>query len=116
MNVVLYVVVFFFFKQQTAYEMRISDWSSVVCSSDLAHTCHLDNMLGGRRRRRCGHETTKHRREKGRLHFMSRASVSGSEESRVGKEWVSKCRSRRWQDHKKKQNVQTCIRYNDEHT
>src|SRR3546814_8354292 len=27
---------FFFFKQMTAYEMRISDWSSDVCSSDLA--------------------------------------------------------------------------------
>src|SRR3546814_3610287 len=30
------VVGFFFFKQKTAYEMRISDWSSDVCSSDLA--------------------------------------------------------------------------------
>src|SRR3546814_8771309 len=30
------VVVFFFFKRKTAYEMRISDWSSDVCSSDLA--------------------------------------------------------------------------------
>src|SRR3546814_1431313 len=30
------VCVFFFFKQKTAYEMRISDWSSDVCSSDLA--------------------------------------------------------------------------------
>src|SRR3546814_1794876 len=29
------VVIFFFFKQKTAYEMRISDWSSDVCSSDL---------------------------------------------------------------------------------
>src|SRR3546814_1203592 len=29
------VFVFFFFKQKTAYEMRISDWSSDVCSSDL---------------------------------------------------------------------------------
>src|SRR3546814_17222832 len=29
---------FFFFKQKTAYEMRISDWSSDVCSSDLHHT------------------------------------------------------------------------------
>src|SRR3546814_6454687 len=29
------VIVFFFFKQKTAYEMRISDWSSDVCSSDL---------------------------------------------------------------------------------
>src|SRR3546814_5028914 len=34
----MYVIVvykFFFFKQKTAYEMRISDWSSDVCSSDL---------------------------------------------------------------------------------
>src|SRR3546814_20904721 len=30
-----YVFMFFFFKQKTAYEMRISDWSSDVCSSDL---------------------------------------------------------------------------------
>src|SRR3546814_5852372 len=46
---------FFFFKQKTAYEMRISDWSSYVCASDLAmcvgqrrledvdvsHVCHM---------------------------------------------------------------------------
>src|SRR3546814_14981586 len=31
----LWCVCFFFFKQKTAYEMRISDWSSDVCSSDL---------------------------------------------------------------------------------
>src|SRR3546814_12912302 len=31
----LLVSIFFFFKQKTAYEMRISDWSSDVCSSDL---------------------------------------------------------------------------------
>src|SRR3546814_17954596 len=30
---------FFFFKQKTAYEMRISDWSSDVCSSDLDAAC-----------------------------------------------------------------------------
>src|SRR3546814_15065433 len=30
-----FVLFFFFFKQKTAYEMRISDWSSDVCSSDL---------------------------------------------------------------------------------
>src|SRR3546814_18381416 len=29
------ILFFFFFKQKTAYEMRISDWSSDVCSSDL---------------------------------------------------------------------------------
>src|SRR3546814_5844730 len=36
---------FFFFKQKTAYEMRISDWSSDVCSSDLLVT-DLDRDLG----------------------------------------------------------------------
>src|SRR3546814_19096172 len=40
MHVCIYLLVilceFFFFKQKTAYEMRISDWSSDVCSSDLA--------------------------------------------------------------------------------
>src|SRR3546814_5093395 len=30
--------VFFFFKQKTAYDMRISDWSSDVCSSDLSES------------------------------------------------------------------------------
>src|SRR3546814_6873452 len=33
--------IFFFFKQKTAYEMRISDWSSDVCSSDL----RVDDVL-----------------------------------------------------------------------
>src|SRR3546814_11129416 len=33
---VFFVLFFFFFKQKTAYEMRISDWSSDVCSSDLS--------------------------------------------------------------------------------
>src|SRR3546814_7143958 len=35
---------FFFFKQKTAYEMRISDWSSDVCSSDLAAYKHVPMM------------------------------------------------------------------------
>src|SRR3546814_8970932 len=35
MHAVFIVLYFFFFKQKTAYEMRISDWSSDVCSSDL---------------------------------------------------------------------------------
>src|SRR3546814_11068171 len=52
---------FFFFKQKTAYEMRISDWSSDVCSSDLpdaelpreldqrvAHMLHQEHCLGCR--------------------------------------------------------------------
>src|SRR3546814_1634985 len=50
---------FFFFKQKTAYEMRISDWSSDVCSSDLFADLaqlgagdlagrHLARLLGAR--------------------------------------------------------------------
>src|SRR3546814_1267161 len=42
-HIVLYL--FFFFKQKTAYEMRISDWSSDVCSSDLhAHHHHVGEL------------------------------------------------------------------------
>src|SRR3546814_3693545 len=45
------VFVCFFFKQKTAYEMRISDWSSDVCSSDLVKgesymTTHLGLDIG----------------------------------------------------------------------
>src|SRR3546814_4498741 len=45
---------FFFFKQKTAYEMRISDWSSDVCSSDL-HVADIAGLhLGGTILRRDG--------------------------------------------------------------
>src|SRR3546814_7044307 len=37
---------FFFFKQKTAYEMRISDWSSDVCSSDLLFQLKAGNAIG----------------------------------------------------------------------
>src|SRR3546814_11613527 len=43
---------FFFFKQKTAYEMRISDWSSDVCSSDLPGKLH---PRGPGRHRRAPH-------------------------------------------------------------
>src|SRR3546814_3437702 len=39
---------FFFFKQETAYEMRISDWSSDVCSSDLCNARASRNGLAPR--------------------------------------------------------------------
>src|SRR3546814_15587006 len=51
----MWYVVFFFFKQKTAYELRISDWSSDVCSSDLlgrrfrdrvGAVRHLDDVAG----------------------------------------------------------------------
>src|SRR3546814_8948884 len=42
----LVFIIFFFFKQKTAYEMRISDWSSDVCSSDLSRLWLLRAMGG----------------------------------------------------------------------
>src|SRR3546814_9006949 len=42
--VVLCIFISFFFMQKTAYEMRISDWSSDVCSSDLLQVCSDDNL------------------------------------------------------------------------
>src|SRR3546814_6079069 len=51
---------FFFFKQKTAYEMRISDWSSDVCSSDLILRMNGDTPLprgqNTRQRRILGHQ------------------------------------------------------------
>src|SRR3546814_5893588 len=41
------MVVLFFFKQKTAYEMRISDWSSDVCSSDLTRRTRGEAWVGG---------------------------------------------------------------------
>src|SRR3546814_114954 len=43
----VYMSIIFFFKQKTAYEMRISDWSSDVCSSDLAVEQRRPDLLGG---------------------------------------------------------------------
>src|SRR3546814_1933892 len=78
---VLVFFCFFFFKQKTAYEMRISDWSSDVCSSDL-FDCNwklaYHNFLEAYHTRTVHANTLSHR----------------SEERRVGKECVSTCRSR----------------------
>src|SRR3546814_5725906 len=89
-NVLLYVsfvvLFFFFFKQKTAYEMRISDWSSDVCSSDLAGAWIWWQM---------------HHWLPDRAAFPVQGVEIGaddgdvrSEERRVGKECVSTCRSR----------------------
>src|SRR3546814_9153768 len=94
----LSVLFFFFFKQKTAYEMRISDWSSDVCSSDLGR------RRGGNGRGASGRSCE--RRGGGRNAPPSPArdqswaisamvtAISRSEERRVGKECVSTCRSR----------------------
>src|SRR3546814_4718886 len=79
---------FFFFKQKTAYEMRISDWSSDVCSSDL------DQAPDDRQRGR-GDVRTAASPDQSRTSGANPALHSPrSEERRVGKECVSTCRSR----------------------
>src|SRR3546814_9909493 len=45
-------MMFFFFKQKTAYEVRISDWSSDVCSSDLLELRVIGVGIGSRNRDR----------------------------------------------------------------
>src|SRR3546814_1214198 len=84
----LLCVLFFFFKQKTAYEMCISDWSSDVCSSDLGRICD-DRGRGGCRR---GRPRRPRPRNPARLPPCRR--LGRSEERRVGKECVSTCRSR----------------------
>src|SRR3546814_8497164 len=55
----VFVCLFFFFKQNTAYELRISDWSSDVCSSDLVRYCFFVIPAGAARPRRAGtHDAT----------------------------------------------------------
>src|SRR3546814_5972554 len=75
----------FFFKQKTAYEMRISDWSSDVCSSDLLLVAigPGSHFLG------CAHT-----RANFESAFWRSGTADSSEERRVGKECVSTCRSR----------------------
>src|SRR3546814_6791310 len=92
----MFLCIFFFFKQKTAYEMRISDWSSDVCSSDLLPPGRSKNneenvvALGpwGQRLAQTNYEW-----------LFPSPCIDGpqrarSEERRVGKECVSTCRLR----------------------
>src|SRR3546814_19042456 len=100
---------FFFFKQKTAYEMRISDWSSDVCSSDLVQRrtdlVRLRQALG----LRLGVDfladdvvaqvnafiTDVYRGARDELaYFVLALAAERSAERRVGKECVRTCRSR----------------------
>src|SRR3546814_17002830 len=125
--------VFFFFKQKTAYEMRISDWSSDVCSSDLLQLDDkrlLDNRpdLGaGVSSAYCAHwhqmvrllvpaipvqPGMRIRIQAQHNHHSVALSVfdpvpglpGRSEGRRVGKGCVSRCRSR-WSPYKSKKNT-----------
>src|SRR3546814_5609504 len=91
------------FKQKTAYEMRISDWSSDVCSSDLARLGERDRGEGVREVQRCvllvDDDEVESRVAQDLDHLeggqlQPRADQGRSEERRVGKECVSTCRSR----------------------
>src|SRR3546814_4378942 len=94
--IISYMCVFFFFKQKTAYEMRISDWSSDVCSSDLVA---FDNYAWV--------FPTSLLMAAAEVYVVASVANIGwnlllvlsigsgrSEERRVGKECVSTCRSR----------------------
>src|SRR3546814_14074665 len=115
-------LIFFCFKQKTAYEMRVSDWSSDGCSSDLYRPSERDLQELDRVRRDASRnsiapaatapasrEPERDRRqadeasrqtpsEQSRVKYaraaQSKLRVIRSEERRVGKECVSTCRSR----------------------
>src|SRR3546814_10048603 len=101
-------LIFFFFKQKTAYEMRISDWSSDVCSSDL-YWLRAVGYWASRSPIPCTSARS--------MRWVPDAWASSAtctarwswcchsscrtEERRVGKEGVSTCRSR-WSPYQKK--------------
>src|SRR3546814_7294810 len=84
---------FFFFKQNTAYEMRISDWSSDVCSSDLRWTNQLSRQVRSADVELVA-EFSQIQTSISELMKLQIGDVLRSEERRVGKECVSTCRSR----------------------
>src|SRR3546814_14403043 len=133
MNEIYYVIVILFFKQKTAYEMRISDCSSDVCSSDLGVNVVVTSFVG--KDSKDFRDLMKEAGDAGLIIVAPIANVvskdmqypaaypeaisvaafnngmpvrkdpevaqgvqlgtdgSRSEERRVGKEWVSQCRS-----------------------
>src|SRR3546814_3455193 len=109
----------FFFKQKTSYEMRISDWSSDVCSSDLILLAEDDDVMReylARALTTAGYHVTAVDRGTAAVPYidsgifdlllsdivmpemdgieLAQHTAKRSEERRVGKECVSKCRSR----------------------
>src|SRR3546814_16745254 len=112
-KLMMWSFLFFFFKQKTAYEMRISNWSSDVCSSDLCWRCRLSSTRMP--------TTTDSASSVIRLRLKPNqcitanvgmidsgsATADRSEERRVGKECVSTCRSR-WSPYHKKKKSHSC--------
>src|SRR3546814_14782101 len=117
----LFVGLFFFFKQKTAYEMRISDWSSDVCPADGPRRPRPRLLFSGLSERRNPHSRkgvvvcdvqtppSLHGAPGARSAFHRHGawfpSPRRSEERRVGNESVSTCRSRWSRYHTKKNNI-----------
>src|SRR3546814_13779479 len=116
--------VFFFFKQKTAYEMRISDWSSDVCSSDLVSFAEARDdfaillVAGGPALPVAAPDpalTQWLRRAPDRAAIYGSVCTGAfalghrSEERRVGKECTSWCRSRWSPYNSKKKNISHTI-------
>src|SRR3546814_21171131 len=108
-------MLFLFFRQKTAYERRISDWSSDVCSSDL-RTRRLAALCGDLLQRRLAllqcHDHGLLQFGQKRIGLRQHAQhgfglliEQRSEERRVGEECVSTCRSRWSPYHYKKTNT-----------
>src|SRR3546814_18379761 len=113
----------FFFKQKTAYEMRISDWSSDVCSSDLSFDYQRRGNAVGLLSGPPSRETLRAAIQQYAVAamFVIAAGLwlpfigleiaqaidwqTRSEERRVGKECVSTCRSRGSPYHSKKKYI-----------
>src|SRR3546814_10068504 len=74
------IILFFFFKQKTAYELRISDWSSDVCSSDLFQRDHNLCLY-------CGRQFTPHLLTRDHVMPASRGGAS------IWENCVTACRS-----------------------
>src|SRR3546814_9486807 len=107
----MFYVCFCFFKQKTAYEMRISDWSSDVCSSDLRikvgavvqrwvevpmRTIHYRKMMspGAAKRDLYTLHSIHHQQSQLAVEDVQLQRIFRSEERRVGNACVSTCRSR----------------------
>src|SRR3546814_2551254 len=101
---------FFFFKQKTAYEMRISDWSSDVCSSDLLWRRqrysrlrpgvqpHLRQRAGHRPKQR-GLDRSRPERSAGRLGLCHVGMPTAVEQRAHRPLWLFRERDRRLQHH-----------------
>src|SRR3546814_16427452 len=104
-------MLFFFFKQKTAYEMRISDWSSDVCSSDLAFDVQVAELLLN------DHTLYAEALAVTATPTFASTETAGtelldtrSEDRRVGQECVSTCRTR-WSPYHSKKKIINLILY-----